>query len=255
MNSLLTKTAALFLALVLCFGTVSLANAETEYPPRPDGTASDLAGVLGEQTIKDLETLNQRLEDAAGGRIFVLTRHFLGGADAQQYADQVFQVWALDRNDALLLLVIGEENFALTLGAGIKNSMPAETRNTLLGAFRNTYRNRQYDEALGNLAVSLGQTIAKANGNTLNVAGLFGAAAIQSTPQPKTVDDYWYGMFARDDYDARESSDETYWTDWQNQVRYEASSVNWRSVIIWGLVIYFLFFRRRRRRERRRGRW
>ena len=81
MNSLFTKASALLLALVLCLGTVSLAHAETEYPPRPSGTVSDLAGVLGEKTLEDMETLNRRLEEASGSRIFVLTRHFLGGAD------------------------------------------------------------------------------------------------------------------------------------------------------------------------------
>ncbi len=250
MNSLFTKVSALTLALVLCLGAFFPAHAETEYPPRPDGTVSDLAGVLGEQTIQDLETLNERLEAAAGGRIFVLTRHFLGGADVQQYADKAFEVWALGDFDALLLMVIGEENFALTLGGAVKNVMPAEARNTLLGAFRNTYLARDYDEALANLAMSLGQTFSKAFGDKLDTAGLFGTAAIQSTPQPKTADDYWYGMFARDDYDARKNDDETYWEDWQNQWEYEESSINWRSVIIWALVIYFLFFRRKKRGRR-----
>lgn len=251
MNSLFMKTGALLLALALCLGTVSLAYAETEYPPRPDRTVSDLAGVLGEQAIEDTETLNERLLDAAGGRIFVLTRHFLGGADTQQYADQVFKVWNLEKDDALLLIVIGEEDFALSLGANSKNALPTESRNTLLGTFRNAYKARQYDEALAALVLSLGQTMAKAKGNSLDAVGLFGTAAIQSTPQPQTVDDYWYGMFARDDYDARKNDDETYWEDRQNQWRFEESSINWRSVIIWGLVIYFLFFRRKRRRGHR----
>ncbi len=250
MNSLTMKAGALILAMALCFSVVSLANAETEYPPRPDGTVSDLAGVLGEKTIEDLETLNDRLLDAAEGRVFVLTRHFLGGADAQQYADQVFKVWALEKDDALLLMVIGEEDFALSLGTGSKNALSTESRNTLLGAFRNAYKARQYDEALSTLTVSLGQAMAKAKGNTLNAAGLFGTASIQSTPQPKTVDDTWYGMFARDDYDARESSDEVFWEDWQNTWRSEETRTNWRSVIIWALVIYFLFFRRKRRNRR-----
>lgn len=251
MNSLFTKMGALILALALCFGIVSLANAETEYPPRPDGAAADLAGVLGEKTLEDLETLNDRLLDAAEGRVFVLTRHFLGGADAQQYADQVFKIWNLEKDDALLLMVIGEEEFALALGANSKNALSTESRNTLLGAFRNAYKARKYDEALASLAVSLGQAMAKAKGNTLSDTGLFGTAAIQSTPQPKTVDDSWYGMFARDDYDARESSDEVFWEDWQNTWRSEETRTNWRSVIIWGLVIYFLFFRRKRRRGHR----
>ena len=37
----------------------------------------------------------------------MLTRHFLGGADAQNYAQKVFEVWNLGSMDALLLLVIG----------------------------------------------------------------------------------------------------------------------------------------------------
>lgn len=250
MNSLFTKMGALVLALALCFAAVSLANAETEYPPRPDGTVSDLAGVLGEKTLEDLEALNDRLDSSAGGRIYVLTRHFLGGADAQQYADQVFKVWSLEEGDALLLMVIGEEEFALSLGADSKNALSTESRNTLLGAFRNTFKARQYDEALANLTVSLGQAMAKAKGNTLSDTGLFGTAAIQSTPQPQTVDDAWYGMFARDDYDARENSDEVFWEDWQNTWQTEETRTNWRSVIIWALVIYFLFFRRKRRNRR-----
>ena len=249
MNSLTMKAGALILALALCFSAVSLAYAETEYPPRPSGTVSDLAGVLGEKTLEDIETLNQRLNDAAGGRIFVLTRHFLGGAKAQEYADKVFEVWGLGDCDALLLLVIGEESYALSLGTAAKQAVPADTQTSLLAShFRSLYLNRQYDEALAELSVTLGQALAKAFGDTLDTAGLFGTAAIQSTPQPQTVDDYWYGMFARDDYDARQNNDETYWEDWQNQWRYEESSINWRSVIIWGLVIYFLFFRRKRRR-------
>ena len=54
MNSLFTKMGALVLALALCFAAVSMANAETEYPPRPSGTVSDLAGVLGEKALEDL---------------------------------------------------------------------------------------------------------------------------------------------------------------------------------------------------------
>jgi uncharacterized membrane protein YgcG len=206
--------------------------------------------VLGEKTREDLEALNDRLESSAGGRIYVLTRHFLGGADAQQYADQVFQVWSLEEGDALLLMVIGEEEFALSLGADSKNALSTESRNTLLGAFRNAFKARQYDEALANLTVSLGQAMAKAKGNTLSDTGLFGSAAIQSTPQPQTVDDSWYGMFARDDYDAWENSDEVFWEDWQNTWRSEETRTNWRSVIIWALVIYFLFFRRKRKKGR-----
>ena len=248
----LRKVTALLLALTMFLCLVPAAFAETEYPPRPAGSVADLAGVLGEKTIEDLEALNEKTEGAASYRLFVLTRHFLGGADAQQYADQVFKVWNLEKGDALLLMVIGEEAFALAEGADVKAILSQETRNTLLGSFRSAYKARRYDEALAELASQLSQTVAKAKNVSLSLNGYFGQEAIQSTPQPQNDSDWWYGMFARDDYDSREDYDEKYWQNWQNEWRYEETSINWRSVIIWALVIYFLFFRKKRRNRGRR---
>ena len=95
----MTRILAFVLALVLCAGLCVPAMAETKYPPRPQGTVADLAAVLGEQTIADMETLNTRLNTAAGGKVYVLTRHFLGGVNAANYAKKVFDVWGLGKND------------------------------------------------------------------------------------------------------------------------------------------------------------
>lgn len=243
---------ALLLALALCFGVLPAACGETEYPPRPAGAVADLAAVLGEKTVEDMETLRERSMDGAGFGLYVLTRHFLGGVAVQQYADKVFEVWGLGDTDALLLMVIGEESYALSLGAVAQKALPAETKTTLLGSFRTSYLNRQYDASLADLSVGLTQALAKAYGGTLDASGLLGRDAIQSTPQPQTVSDFWYGMFARDDYDALEDNDAANWRSWQNERQYEENHINWRSLIIWGLVIYFLFFRRSRRKRRAR---
>ena len=242
---------ALLAALLLCLGLMSPAVAETQYPPRPQGTVADLAGVLGEQTILDMETLSSRLSAQTGGHIFVLTRHFLGGMNAQSYADKVFEVWALNENDALLLTVIGEESYALSLGAAARSAMTNDTQISLLANhFRSNFLARKYDEALADLSLTLSQTLAKAAGKTLDATGLLGQAAIASTPQPQTSDDWWYGMFARDDYDAWENSADQSWRNWQNERAYEETRINWRGVIIWALIIYFLFFRRKKRSRR-----
>ena len=242
---------ALALALMLYIGLAAPACAETKYPPRPQGTVADLAGVLGEKTISDMETLNTRMTTAAGGSLFVLTRHFLGGVNATTYAKKVFDVWGLGTNDALLLMVIGEETSAIALGSAAEKAVPNDTQISLLANhFRNAFLARKYDEALADVTVQLGQTLAKAKNQTLDVTGLFGQTVLQSTPQPQTTDDWWYGMFARDDYDARESDNDKFWQDWQNKWHYEETRINWRSVIIWGLVIYFLFFRKKRRHRR-----
>ena len=241
---------AFVLALVLCAGLTVPAFAETKYPPRPQGTVADLAGVLGEKTIEDLETLNTRLDTVTGGKIYILTRHFLGGVSASNYAKKVFDVWGLEAYDALLLMVVGEETSALALGGSAEKAVPSDSQISLLANhFRTHFLARQYDTAASQLALNLGQSMAKGQGNTLETAGLFGQDAIQSTPQPQTTDDWWYGMFARDDYDARESDDDRNWQSWQNEWRSEETRINWRGIIIWALVIYFLFFRKKRRRR------
>lgn len=252
------KIAALLAVLALCLG-MAAAHAATEYPPRPSGTVSDLAGVLNEQTIRDMETLNERLKEATGGGIYVLTRHFLGGMEAQRYADNVFGVWDLKENDALLLLVIGEESYALTLGSSAKAAVSAETKTALLGShFRAPYLNRQYEAAVAELCQNLSQALAKAKNGTVDLSGLFGqsqpaaAASPAATPKPQSSSEFWNSMFARDDYDATENDNEQIWTNWKNQWNQEEKTINWRSVIIWALVIYFLFFRKKKQRPHRR---
>ena len=242
---------AVLLALALCAGLFSVCLAETEYPPRPQGSSADLAGVLGESTVKDLDSLNQKLEETTGGHIYVLTRHFLGGMSAQNYADQVFKVWTLNENDALLLLVIGEESYALALGSGTKLSQDTQT-SLLASHLRAAFLNRQYDAAVSDFALNAAQVLAKAGGKTLDAAGLFGKTASQTTPQPVNTQNSWESMFARDDYTATESDNDRIWQNWQNERKSEETRTNWRSVIIWGLVIYFLFFRKRRRQKGRR---
>ena len=245
------RIAALVTALALCLSLMAPAFAETKYPPRPQGTVADLAAVLGESMIEEMETLSDRLNSVTGGKIYVLTRHFLGGVNAGNYANKVFDVWGLGSNDALLLMVIGEETYALALGSDAEKAMPNDTQISLLANhFRTPFLARQYDKALSGLAVNLSQSLSKAKNQSLDVTGLFGQDAIQSTPQPQSSSDWWYGMFAQDDYTARENNDNKFWKDWQNQWNYEETRINWRSVIIWGLVIYFLFFRRKRRKRR-----
>ena len=238
----MNRVFALLTALIVCLGMLPWAQADTEYPPF-QGIVADMAGVLGESTVSDLEKLSERLEGVAGGHIYVLTRHFLGGANVHEYAQKVFEVWNLGDQDALLLMVIGEESYSLAAGSFVKSSLTAETLNSLLASqFRTLYLNRAYDEAAAAIAVDLGQRMAKAVGDALDVSGLFGRAAISSTPQPQSWNEIWQGMFAQDDYQ------EDSWS-WDSEWEHEENHINWRGILIWGLVIYFLFFRRKKRRR------
>ncbi|MCR4885944.1 MAG: TPM domain-containing protein [Clostridiales bacterium] len=237
------KTIAAVMILLLCLAALPGVRAE-EYPPF-QGIVADMAGVLGEDAAKDLTDLAGKLEAAVDGRVYVLTRHFLGGASPQSYADQVFRVWNLKENDILLLMVVGEESYAVALGDLAKGSLTKESLDMLMANhFRAAFLKRDYSRAAGETAVALAQALAKAQGTGLNVTGLPGAEEEPiATPEPQTWEQVWQGMFAQNDYQEK-------YQDWNQSWEQEEHKSNWGSIIIWILVIYFLFFRKKRRGRR-----
>ena len=232
---------ALLWALLLCCALPSV-RAEGSYPAC-QGIVSDWAGVIGGQTAQELDTLSARLSDKTGGRLYVAARHFLGGAEARAYAAGLFDAWALGEQDALLLLVIGEEAYALQLGDQARRLIPAEGQTALLGAYlRGPFQARDYDGALAAFAPAYAQALARAAGESVDVSGLFGAEeakAARPTAAP-SASALWQSMFGQDVSDP---------SDWQEAQRQEERRTGWRTLLIWGLVIYFLFLRRRRPRR------
>ena len=104
---------AWLLALMLLLPAAALA---VSYPVQR-GAVNDDAGVLSEQTAADIGQLNTAARSADISFV-VATRHFLGGADAQAYCDGLFEAWKLDQKTVLVLLVIGEERYAVAVGQG-----------------------------------------------------------------------------------------------------------------------------------------
>lgn len=242
----MAKMRKLLILLICGLLIFPCASAEIQAPAH-QGAATDWAGVLGHDTMADTESLSQRLESALGGKIYVVTRHFLGGAQALEYGQYLFDAWELGEMDALLLMVIGEENYALILGNRAGKMIPAESQNTLLANhFRAPYLDRDYDGAVSALLPAYAENLSRAAGKTVDTAGLFGRAEQKHVSAEKAWNDLWSGMFAQ-----VEEQEEP---DWAMRQAQEETETNWRTVIIWGLVIYFLFFRKKKRRRARRGR-
>lgn len=163
----------------------------------------DDAGVLSEQTIADVSTLNER----ADIRFTVATRHFLGGREAQSYCDELFNAWNLGSYDVLLLLVIGEERYAVTLGSDVTGYyLSSEQVNSLLSSkLRQPFlQDRDYDGAVGSFLLAAASQVARANGSTLYTGGLFGTASgsgsntavVQQDDFSNWRGNWWDGFFA-----------------------------------------------------------
>ncbi len=241
------------IALVLCLFVMlcALPASAAEYPAA-QGTATDLAGVLSASTVSDLEMLSERYDDAVDGKLYVLTRHFLGGADARAYAKELFTAWDLDDDDALLLLVIGEEDYALHLGDKAAQSLPSESRSVLLGTyFRDKYLARDYDGAVGDTMSHLTSQLARAKGETVSTDGLFGSASAPAQqPQALTeiksgIDDLWNSLFS---YEYEQADTQAVAQEDAFNREDESTGFSMKRLIIFAVIVYFLFFRKKRRR-------
>ena len=136
--------------------------------PAQRGAVNDDAAVLSTQTVSDVEKLNA----LASANYIVVTRHFLGGKDVQSYCDGLFSAWGLGDKDLLLLLVIGEEKYACSMGSGI--GLSGEQLNSLFSSrLRQPFiMDRNYDAAVGEFLLSASSQIAHGMGETLDTSGL-----------------------------------------------------------------------------------
>lgn len=242
------KITAFFLVCLLPVCFLFSARGEMVYPAR-QGQVTDLADVIGEETEADVAALSSLLQGETQGALHIVTRHFLGGKDAALYARRLFDEWALNENDALLLMVVGEERYALALGEKAQKALPDESRTALLGAFRTAYLSREYDRAVGDFSVALAKALGQAQGKSLSFPGLFGQGALPVPTPPswehvqENVSGLWQDIFG-------EIAEET--EEWKEEQAREEVKSNWKTILVWGLVIYFLFFRKKIRKKKRR---
>lgn len=224
---------------------MTLEPTETSYPMQRSYINDD-AAVLGAETVEDVNALNERLWSA---KFTVATRHFLGGNDVQEYCKGLFDYWQLDADDVLLLLVIGEERYAVCMGDQVSGYVSSEQ----LGSLMSTHLRapfvtvRDYDGAVGNFLMALSRHIVRASGEEVDFGGLFGT---EETVPDMLFDNWsgnwWEGFFAENDY----NEDSLYKVAVDDEF-YEAYEVDYSSLLV--LAVVFFFVIRRRRRQRKTG--
>ncbi|MCQ2454365.1 MAG: TPM domain-containing protein [Clostridia bacterium] len=171
------RLTALLLAIMLILSVACGAFAVSY--PQQRGNVNDDAAVLSGSTVADIGSLNTKVKNALGLNFVVVTRHFLGGAEAQSYCSGLFRDWNLDSNTILLLLVIGEEKYAVTTGSNVKKYISDEQINSLLSSkLRALYiEKRDYSGAVGNFLLALTAQAAATSGKKIETGGLFGTTA------------------------------------------------------------------------------
>lgn len=235
----------LFLAVML-FASLLFPSALAVSYPEKTRYALDSAGVLSESTIRDINTLNDRLDSAANANVYVVTRHFLGGEDVSEYANALFKAWGLGNSDTLLLMVIGEESYALSCGDKVRKAIQGETEAVLMGTyFRAPYQGRAYDGAVGALLPELAKKVATAKDETVSLSGLFGQTEQTQASSGGVFN--WSNFITGGSVDWNDYSDaDTVQTSTQSKtqkVEKETGFSIWKLILILA-IFYFLFGRK-----------
>ncbi len=240
---------ALMIMLIIA---LSLTSASAVVYPEKRGAVNDDAAVLSESTARDVELLNERSKV----HFTVVTRHFLGGAEAQSYCSDLFAAWNLSDQDVLLLLVIGEEKYAAAMGGEVANKLiSGEQLNSLFSSkLRQPFiQERDYDKAVGEFLLAAGAQAARAQGTSLNTAGLFGTSEVSGTSQQSSssgnswynfgswTGNLWNGFFSSEDLNDPDTT--SYSFDYDHDSGFSPGKL----ILI--VAVLFIILRNRRRRK------
>lgn len=116
---------ALFATL---FGSLPRVRAERLDDLAPLGYVNDFANALTHETRVQLSNLSVELDDRAHAQLVVVTIHSAGGASIQEFANAMYDRWAIgykpEDRGALILLAVDERTYGVAVGQGLKTIVP-----------------------------------------------------------------------------------------------------------------------------------
>lgn len=155
--------------LALSLGTLSAVDWKAL---RPEGYVSDFAHVVDPQSKAALEQYCLTVEKATGAQMALVTIVSLEGEPIEDVANTIFHGWGIGakgKNEGImLLLVTGDRRSRLEVGYGLEPIVPDGLAGSVLDEMRPALRQRQYGEAFMAAAQTIGTTIARAKGVSLD---------------------------------------------------------------------------------------
>src|SRR5215510_12393655 len=118
----------LFLACLLVFALLRVADGEDVHIPTPQGLVSDFAGVIDQPTRQQLTLLLQELKDKTGAEIAVVTVQTTQPLTAFDYAIKIAEAWkpgAKGKDNGVVFLVATKDRkMFIATGYGVEGVLP-----------------------------------------------------------------------------------------------------------------------------------
>jgi uncharacterized protein len=165
---------ALLLVAALFFLSVfPVAAAETF--PRPTGAVNDFAGVIPAQYKSQMETLAREVLEKTGTAIVVATVETIGNNDPGDYANRLYQAWAIGKKGedkgVLIFLAAKERQVRIETGYGVEGIIPDGLAGEILDRYAIPYfKAGDYGRGFFEAMTAVSSVVAKAAGVTLTGA-------------------------------------------------------------------------------------
>lgn len=160
-------------------GTCDAAKIAPRYP-KQDGYATDAAQILSSTTLEDLGTVDKRLDQADVLRLKIATVDFLDGQEVGAYADALFDRWDLDDEDVLLLLAVGNGEYAISAGSDAARKLTPALQQELLQQHVKPMldkKEKDYEGAVVDFTLAFVSETNRLYGKRISTSGLFGKSA------------------------------------------------------------------------------
>lgn len=206
----------------------------------PSLVVSDTANVLDASLIEGITNINRQAERELNISYRVITKHFLGGAQATSYARETRESYPNADQVILLVMVIGEERYAASLGSAAQALISQDAVDNLLAsAFRLPFLNRDYSGALAAFTSQLAGQMQNSSGKAIDTSGLYAGTALTPTAAVDPLDGFFREPAQSMDH-ARRYQEET-----EEAQRGDRGLSIWQIALI-GFVLYRIFGRNRR---------
>ncbi len=111
---------------------------------------ADYSNVIDAETESYIVDKNQKLYEETGAQIVIVTVDFIGSADIEDYAYTIINEWGVGsakrQNGIVLLLVIGNDDYWITVGSGIERYLSAgDLGDILYDNLEADFANKDYD--------------------------------------------------------------------------------------------------------------
>lgn len=171
----------LALTVFLVVGFNLSADASVRVPTKPDrfDYVFDFGGIIESKDLSIITRVGRELDDKTKAQVVVVTVDTLGGANIEEYANQLFRAWGLgdrQKNNGVLLLVNKENTLAgrpgrvrIEVGYGLEGAIPDGKAGRILDNYvLPRWGQKQYSEGIVQGFLAIAAEVAKEYNVTLD---------------------------------------------------------------------------------------